>query len=284
MTLTQVSCNKIFGGFQKVYTHESSELKCSMKFAVFLPAEAEKEKCPLLYYLSGLTCTEQNFISKAGAQQFAAQAGVILVAPDTSPRGCNIPGEDDSYDFGSGAGFYVDATQDPWKTNYRMFSYITKEFTTPMSENIPNNGKQGVFGHSMGGHGALVLSLKCPELFQSVSAFAPIANPCACPWGEKAFTGYLGSENRSVWKEWDACELLNSGDKTFPAGNSLLVDQGAEDEFLAKGQLLPDNLSAACAKAKVNLKLRMQPGYDHSYYFVATFMEDHIKYHAKNLK
>ncbi|XP_043209776.1 S-formylglutathione hydrolase-like [Amphibalanus amphitrite] len=280
MALTQKSANKIFGGWQKVFSHKSAELKCAMNFGVFLPAQSETEKCPVIYWLSGLTCTEQNFVTKAGAQRYAAEKGVILVAPDTSPRECNIEGEDESWDFGTGAGFYVDATEEKWKENYRMYSYVTKELPQLISENFPANGKQSIMGHSMGGHGALICALKNPGMYTSVSAFSPICNPTQCPWGQKAFTGYLGSD-RATWQGYDATELVKS--YSGPALD-ILIDQGSEDGFLKDGQLLPDNLVAACAKASMAVDYRLQPGYDHSYYFIATFVGDHIAKHAEALK
>ena len=280
MALTQKSANKIFGGWQKVFTHKSAELKCAMDIGVFLPAQSETQKCPVIYWLSGLTCTEQNFVTKAGAQRYAAEKGVILVAPDTSPRGCNIEGEDDSWDFGTGAGFYVDATEEKWKDNYRMYSYVTKELPQLVNENFPTSGKQSIMGHSMGGHGALICALKNPGMYSSVSAFAPICNPIQCPWGQKAFTGYLGSD-RDTWQSYDATELLKS--YSGPA-LEILVDQGSEDGFLKDDQLLPDNLVAACAKTNMAVNYRLQPGYDHSYYFIASFVGDHIAKHAEALK
>ncbi|XP_052215226.1 S-formylglutathione hydrolase-like isoform X4 [Dreissena polymorpha] len=278
--ITQVSSNKMFGGFQKVYSHESTECKCTMKFGVYIPPQAEVKKCPVLYWLSGLTCTEQNFVSKAGAQRVAAEKGIILVAPDTSPRGVNIEGEDDSWDFGSGAGFYVDATEEKWKTNYRMYSYVTKELPDVINANFSSlPDKMSIFGHSIGGHGALICALKNPGKFQSMSAFAPISNPTKAPWGIKAFTGYLGGD-KSKWQEYDATELVKK--YTGPALN-MLVDQGKADNFYVKGQLLPDNLSAECASNNVPINLRIHEGYDHSYYFIATFIEEHINHHAKFL-
>lgn len=279
--VTQVSTNKMFGGYQKVYSHESKETKCTMKFGIYLPPQAEEgKKLPVLYWLSGLTCTEQNFITKAGAQKAAAEHGIIIVAPDTSPRGCNIEGETDSYDFGSGAGFYVDATEVKWKTNYRMYSYVTKELPEVVIRNFPAcPDKQSIFGHSMGGHGALICALKNPGQYKSVSAFAPISNPVSCPWGLKAFTGYLG-DSRENWEEYDACCLVK---KYNGPPLSLLVDQGKADNFYTDGQLLPENLVKACAESKMPIIFRLQEGYDHSYYFIATFIEDHIKHHAKAL-
>jgi len=279
MALEQVSSAKCFGGFQKVFKHKSSELKCDMNFAVYIPPQAEKEKVPVLYWLSGLTCTEQNFISKAGAQRTASEHGVLIVAPDTSPRSCGIEGEDDSYDFGTGAGFYLDATEEKWKTNYRMFSYVTKELPALIQSNFPVlPDKQSVFGHSMGGHGALICFLKNPGFYKSVSAFAPICNPVNCPWGQKAFTGYLGS-NKEAWKDYDATELV----KKYPGPPpDILIDQGLDDEFYPN-QLLPENFVEACRSKNVPVTLRMHEGYNHSYYFITTFIEDHIKHHARYL-
>lgn len=251
-----------------------------MKFGIYLPPQAENNKVPVVYWLSGLTCTEQNFITKAGAQRVASELGLIVVAPDTSPRGVNIEGEDDSYDFGSGAGFYVDATEEKWKNNYRMYSYITSELPKVINSNFNTKpDKVSIFGHSMGGHGALICALKNPGQFCSVSAFAPISNPIQAPWGIKAFTGYLGTD-QSKWKEYDATELVKS--YQGPQLN-VLVDQGASDNFYVEKQLLPENFKAATVANNVDMVLRMQEGYDHSYYFIATFVEDHLRHHAKHL-
>lgn len=280
--LQEVSSNKCFGGFQKVFSHQSAELKCSMKFGIYLPPAAEGiNRVPVLYWLSGLTCTEQNFITKAGAQKYAAEHGLIIVAPDTSPRGCGIEGEDDTYDFGSGAGFYLDATTDKWKKNYRMFSYISKELPELINAKFPTiPDKQSIFGHSMGGHGALICALKNPGLYRSASAFAPICNPIKCPWGQKAFTGYLGSDTKT-WQEYDSTSLVQ---KYNGPPLELLIDQGKADNFLGEKQLLPENLMEACTMTKMPIIMRMQEGYDHSYFFIASFIEDHIKHHAKFLK
>ncbi|XP_072440683.1 S-formylglutathione hydrolase isoform X3 [Chiloscyllium punctatum] len=280
MALTQVSSTKCFEGYQKVYEHDSYELKCKMRFGIYLPPKAERVKCPVLYWLSGLTCTEQNFITKAGSQQAAAEHGIVIVAPDTSPRGCNIQGEEDSWDFGTGAGFYINATEDPWKTNYRMYSYITEELPHLINTNfLVDSEKMSIFGHSMGGHGALICALKNPGKYKSVSALAPICNPMQCPWGEKAFTGYLGSD-KSKWEAFDATCLA----KTYSGPLlDILVDQGKDDQFLAAGQLLPDSFITACTDQKIPVVFRLQEGYDHSYYFIATFITDHIKHHAKYL-
>jgi S-formylglutathione hydrolase len=232
---------------------------------------------PVLYYLSGLTCTAENFTTKAGAQQFAAKYGVAIVAPDTSPRGADVPDED-TWDFGSGAGFYVDATQAPWAKHYNMYSYVTEELPALIAANFPiDANRQGIFGHSMGGHGALICALRNPDQFKSVSAFAPIVAPTQCPWGEKAFSHYLG-DDRETWKNYDATELIQRS--TFPV--QILVDQGSTDSFLAS-QLKPQLFEAACQQVGQDLHLRYQADYDHSYYFIATFMEDHIRHHAQML-
>jgi len=234
----------------------------------------------VIYWLSGLTCTEQNFITKSGFQQYAAQHNVCVVAPDTSPRGCNIEGEDDSYDFGSGAGFYVDAVEDKWKTNYRMYSYIVKELPNVIASNFPvDSEKASIMGHSMGGHGALTIYLKNTNKFKSVSAFAPICNPIACPWGQKAFTGYLGSD-QGTWKSHDATCLV---DDLGGPKRDILIDQGGSDNFLSGNQLLPENFVSACARADIPLLYRKHGGYDHSYFFISTFIGDHIAHHAKYL-
>lgn len=273
--LKQISRSKSFDGFICKYSHWSEVCQCEMKFNIYLPCS--KEKLPALYFLSGLTCTEDNFIHKSGALQYASEYKLILIAPDTSPRNCGIAGEDASWDFGTGAGFYVDATQKPWSNHYRMYSYITEELPRIINENFAVQGKVGVFGHSMGGHGALTVFLKNPTKYTSVSAFAPICHPIGCPWGIKAFTGYLG-EDETTWKEYDACELL----KKYEGDVEILVDQGMADNFLS--QLMPDSLMAAC-KEKKNVKLvyRAHEEYDHSYYFISTFIKDHIKWHANKL-
>ncbi|XP_037527846.1 S-formylglutathione hydrolase [Rhipicephalus sanguineus] len=278
--LTLVSSNKSFNGLQKVYSHFSETLKCSMKFAIYLPPKSEVTSVPLLYWLSGLTCTEQNFIQKAGAQRYASEMSIAIVCPDTSPRGCNIEGEDDSYDLGTGAGFYVDATQGKWKANYKMYSYVTKELPALIKENFPvDTTRQGIFGHSMGGHGALICALKNPGMYKSVSAFAPICHPTECPWGKKAFSNYLG-EDRAAWEEYDATCLVQKY-KGPPLW--LFIDQGKEDNFLKDQQLLPEHLLEAGQKNGVGITLRMQEGYDHSYFFIASFIEDHIKHHIAAL-
>ncbi|MGI9371729.1 MAG: S-formylglutathione hydrolase [Hyphomicrobiales bacterium] len=269
-----------FQGKQLQFTHESLVNACQMTCSIYLPAEAETAQVPVVWWLSGLTCTDQNFVTKAGAQQFAAQYGLAVIAPDTSPRGDDVPDDaEGAYDFGLGAGFYVNATEDPWSRNYNMYSYLTEELPKLVEENFAiDMTKQGIFGHSMGGHGALTIGLKNPEKFRSISAFAPIVSPLNCPWGEKALSGYLGNDRKS-WKQYDACALIeNAQDK-----RQLLVDFGDADGFLEE-QLKPQLLEEACKNAGRPLNLRMQSGYDHSYYFMATFMGDHMRHHANALK
>jgi S-formylglutathione hydrolase len=279
MALTTVKQHRCFGGTQGVYSHESRETACTMEFSVFEPPQAEDGPLPVIYWLSGLTCTWANFTEKAGAQRYAAEHGLIVVAPDTSPRGVNLPGEDDAYDFGSGAGFYVDATEEPWAKHYRMYSYVTEELPALIDDSFPvDPARAGIFGHSMGGHGALTIALKNPERYRSVSAFAPICAPLRCPWGEKALTGYLGSDRRT-WEAYDATVLAARTDWKAP----ILVDQGTGDDFLDE-QLKPELLEAASGKAGIPLTLRRQEGYDHSYYFMASFMGDHLAHHARALK
>jgi len=280
MSLEIVSQNKSFGGTQFIYRHTSTETGTPMRFAAFIPPQAEKSKAPVLWFLSGLTCTEENFTVKAGAQRVAAELGLILIAPDTSPRGEGVPGDPaGSYDFGLGAGFYVDATQAPYAKNYRMRSYIETELPALVGAHLPADlGRQSITGHSMGGHGAITIALRNPGRFRSVSAFAPIASPINCPWGQKALGGYIGPD-QAAWREYDSCALIEDG-KRVP---ELLVDQGLADNFLAP-QLKPDLLEAACAKANIKLTLRRQEGYDHSYYFISSFTEDHLRYHAAFLK
>ncbi len=278
VSLETISEARCFGGIQGVYSHAAEATRCAMRFSIYRPPQAESGPVPVLYWLSGLTCTEENFTVKAGAQRHAAEHGLMLVAPDTSPRGVDLPGEDDAYDFGSGAGFYVDATEAPWSAHYRMYRYVTQELPALIAENFPGDAaRQGVFGHSMGGHGALVCALRNPALYKSVSAFAPIVAPTQVPWGEKAFSGYLGAD-RASWRRYDACELIRDGS----AVPDILVDQGLADGFL-KEQLKPELLREACAAAGQPLTLRLQDGYDHSYYFIASFVGDHIAHHAMAL-
>jgi len=265
-----------FGGRQEVWKHASATLGCAMKFGIYLPEAALRgERCPVLYWLSGLTCTEQNFITKAGAQQHAARHGLIVVAPDTSPRGEDVA-DDPAYDLGQGAGFYLNATQAPWAAHYRMQDYVAEELPALIERHFPASGARGIFGHSMGGHGALVTALRHPGRYRSVSAFAPIAAPTQVPWGQKALAAYVGADP-AAWQGWDAVELLKTATERLP----LLVDQGEADEFLP--QLRPDLLQAACAAAGQPLTLRLHPGYDHSYYFIASFMAEHVAHHARAL-
>jgi S-formylglutathione hydrolase len=278
-TPNAVSRNRCFGGMQGVYTHAAETTHCSMRFGVFMPPQAQSARVPVLYWLSGLTCTEDNFIVKAGAQRVAAELGVAIVVPDTSPRGLGYPGEADAYDFGLGAGFYVDATEAPWSEGYRMYSYVTNELPAYVERHFAViAGRAGIFGHSMGGHGALTIALKNPGRYRSVSAFAPIASPMRCPWGEKALTGYLGSD-RGRWREYDATALI--ADRGW-RGPALLVDQGTSDPFI-ESQLKPELLRQACEQAGVALDLRLRDGYDHSYFFIATFIEEHLRFHARHL-
>jgi S-formylglutathione hydrolase len=249
-----------------------------MRFAVYQPRQARSGNVPVVYYLAGLTCTEETFVIKAGAQRLAAELGLILVAPDTSPRGANLPGESDVWDFGIGAGFYVDATVEPWSKHYRMFSYVTRELPALVAEEFPADmNRQGIFGHSMGGHGALVCALRNPGQYRSLSAFAPICAPMQCPWGTKAFGGYLGAD-RDAWRRYDASELV----RERPFAGHILVDQGLADKFLAE-QLKPELFEAACHASGQSLTLRRHGGYDHGYYFISTFMEDHLRHHAAAL-
>jgi S-formylglutathione hydrolase len=279
MALEIVSQARCFGGVQYVYRHASGETGTPMKFSAFVPPQAAHGHVPVVWWLSGLTCTEENFTVKAGAQRVAAELGLMVIAPDTSPRGEGVPGDPaGSYDFGLGAGFYVDATVAPFAANYRMRSYIERELPALVGAELPADmGRQSIFGHSMGGHGALTIALRNPGRFRSVSAFAPIVSPMNCPWGHKALGGYIGAD-QAAWREYDACALIADGGR-LP---DLLVDQGLADNFLLS-QLKPELLEAACAAADMKLTLRRQEGYDHSYYFIASFIEDHLRYHAAAL-
>ena len=277
MTTERIEHRACFGGWQDVYRHRSEVLGCDMTVGVYLPPQVEQGPCPVLYWLSGLTCTEQNFITKAGAQRYAAEHGIILVAPDTSPRGEDVA-DAEGYDLGKGAGFYVNATQAPWASHYRMYDYIVDELPAWVEADPMASDRRAISGHSMGGHGALTIALKNPGRYRSVSAFSPIVAPTQVPWGQKAFAAYLG-DDREAWKAWDTVELIRQAREQLP----LLVDQGDADEFL-QGQLKPELLQAAAAEAGHPLTLRLQPGYDHSYYFIASVIGDHIAHHAAALK
>lgn len=278
MSLETISTNRSHGGTQGVYRHDSAETGTPMTFSVFVPDHGPGAKLPVLWYLSGLTCTHANVTEKGEFRAACAQHGVIFVAPDTSPRGDDVP-DDEGYDFGKGAGFYVDATRDPWAQHFRMRSYIEAELPALVAQHFPADmARQGITGHSMGGHGALTVALRNPDRFRSVSAFSPIVSPLNCAWGEKALTGYLG-ENRADWRAYDACALIEDGARV-PA---LLVDQGAADGFLEE-QLRTPLLAAACEKAGQPATIRMQEGYDHSYYFISTFMPEHVAWHAERLR
>lgn len=271
-----ISKSKCFDGWVKAFKHPSDSCNCDMQFSIYLPPLAASEEVPALYWLSGLTCTHENFMQKAGAQQYAAKFGLALIAPDTSPRGVGLPGEDDDWDFGTGAGFYLNAEKEPWAKHYNMYDYIVTELPTLIEANFPiKKDTRGIFGHSMGGHGALIMALKNPNHYASVSAFSPICAPSQCPWGEKAFIGYLG-DDKSQWAEYDANELIQS----LGSKHAILIDQGSDDEFL-KSQLNLDVFTKTCEQNNIDLNARIHEGYDHSYYFIASFIEDHIAYHAK---
>jgi S-formylglutathione hydrolase len=276
--IAQYAC---FGGTQRFYRHDSTTIGLPMRFAAYVPPQALQSPVPALFYLAGLTCTEETFPIKAGAQRYAAEHGIVLIAPDTSPRGANLPGEDDAWDFGAGAGFYVDATQTPWSKHYRMYSYVLDELRETVLAELPiEPARLGIFGHSMGGHGALVLALRNRDVYRSVSALAPIAAPSRCPWGVKALSGYLG-DDRNAWKQYDASELVALLDR--PLGAAILIDQGLSDQFLAE-QLYPNAFEAACAKVGQEVSVRRHEGYDHGYYFISTFIADHIEHHARILR
>lgn len=278
MTINLISEHACFGGKQRFYSHESRECRTEMRFSVYLPPQAEERSVPVLYYLAGLTCSEETFMTKAGAQRVAAELGVMLIAPDTSPRKPRFPGDDASWDFGIAAGFYVDATEQPWSQNYRMYSYVTRELPELVqSLGMARADRQGIFGHSMGGHGALVCALRNPSQYRSVSALAPITAPMQCPWGTKAFSGYLGS-NKSSWEQYDASVLVAKQ----RYAQRILIDQGTADKFLVE-QLKPELFEAACKASGTSLQLRYQQGYDHGYYFIATVVADHLKHHAQQL-
>lgn len=277
-TIETRSVHSCFGGRQGFYSHRSSACDAPMAFSVFVPPHKAGDRLPVLYYLSGLTCNEEVFAIKAGAQRIAAELGLVLVAPDTSPRNTGIRGADDDWDFGEGAGFYVDATRDPWSDHFRMYSYVTQELPGVIAEHFPVDPvRAGIFGHSMGGHGALTIALKNATSYHSVSAFAPIVAPMQVPWGQKALPRFLG-DDREDWKRYDACELV----KNHKFDGKILVDQGLSDQFLEE-QLQPERFEDACAAAGQSLELRRHPGYDHGYFFIQTFIEDHLRHHATAL-
>ena len=277
--ITLVSEHACYGGVQRFYRHESRETRGPMKFSAYLPPQARSGKVPALYFLSGLTCTEETFCIKSHAQQSAAELGLMLISPDTSPREPRIPGDADHWDFGYSAGFYLDAIQAPWSQNYRMYSYVARELPEIVAAHLPARpGATGIFGHSMGGHGALTLALRNPSLYKSVSAFSPIAAPSQSPWGQKAFSNYLGAD-KQAWRDYDATELVAR--KAYPG--PILIDQGSADQYLA-AELLPEKFAAAAAKSGQRLNLRMQPGYDHGYYFIQSFMAEHLRHHAEQLR
>jgi S-formylglutathione hydrolase len=276
-----LSRHRSFGGVVSFHRHAAAETSSAMRFSVYLPPQAERRKVPALWYLAGLTCTEETFMIKAGAQRVAAELGIALIAPDTSPRGVPLAGDSETWDFGVGAGFYVDATEAPWSRHYRMYSWITQELRALVERHFPVDARrQGIFGHSMGGHGALTIALRNPDRYRSISAFAPISAPMQCPWGQKAFAGYLGADCES-WRAYDASELLRAL-PTVTGRPPLLVDQGTADPFLEQ-QLMPERLEQACRDAGYPLTLRRQAGYDHGYYFIATFIDDHLRHHARAL-
>lgn len=274
-----ISEHACFGGVQRFYRHDSAAIGLPMRFSVFLPPQAQHGNVPALFYLAGLTCSEETFMIKAGAQRVAAQLGMMLIAPDTSPRGANVAGETDNWDLGVGAGFYVDATDAPWSRHYRMYSYLLELHALIVREFPVHAGSIGIAGHSMGGHGALVMALRNPALFKTVSAFAPVCAPSRCPWGVKAFSAYLGSD-QADWQQYDASALMAGSATPFPGG--ILIDQGLSDKFLAD-QLFPDVFEAACERAQQPLELRRHAGYDHGYYFIATFIADHLRFHYRQL-
>ena len=278
--MKEIESVKESGGYLNRYIHDSKTCRCEMTFSVYLPPQAETEKVPALYWLSGLTCTDDNARTKAGMQRFAAKHGIAVVFPDTSPRGEQVDDKPDRYDLGQGAGFYVNATQQPWSEHYQMYDYVVNELPELIEQNLPlMPGAKSISGHSMGGHGALICALRNPQMFRSVSAFAPITNPVACGWGQGCFDLYLGND-RSDWQAYDATCLIENGARVA----DILIDQGDGDEFLHEGQLQPDNLQAACEAQGQPCTIRMQPGYDHSYHFIASFIDEHFDYHAKYLK
>ncbi|MFA0052350.1 S-formylglutathione hydrolase [Vibrio breoganii] len=278
MSINKISETKVFGGLHQRFTHQSSATQCEMTFAIFLPPQAEQHPVPVLYWLSGLTCTDENFMQKAGAFRKAAELGIAIVAPDTSPRGDSVPDDSDkAYDFGLGAGFYLNATEAPWNAHYQMYSYVVDELPALIESQFPVTHKKAISGHSMGGHGALTIGLKNQDKYQSISAFSPITNPTECPWGIKAFSNYLGND-QAKWQDYDACNLLAKHGCQLP----ILVDQGDADGFLEE-QLKPNHLIDVAAQQSLDFNLRMQAGYDHSYFFISSFIDDHLAFHAKHL-
>jgi len=277
MTIENISVNKCFGGWHKQYSHYAKTVNCDMRFAIYLPPQAiSGKKVPVLYWLSGLTCTDENFMQKAGALRIAAELGIAIVAPDTSPRGSDVA-DDDGYDLGQGAGFYVNATQAPWNRHFQMYDYVVNELPELIEANFPVSGARSIAGHSMGGHGALTIAMLNPERYQSMSAFSPITNPLNCPWGQKAFTAYFGLD-KELWQKHDASELMKQATQYVPAR----VDQGLADDFLTE-QLKPEALSEAANVNNYPLALNLHEGYDHSYYFISSFIEEHLRFHANYL-
>lgn len=281
--MKQLAANKIFDGQQLQFGHRSEVLNCDMQLSVFLPPQAEQQAVPVLYWLSGLTCTDQNFVTKAGAQQYATEFGIAVVCPDTSPRGEDVPDDiEQAWDLGLGAGFYLNATEQPWAKNYQMYDYVVHELPVVIATaNLPiDSSRQSISGHSMGGHGALTIVLKNPDRYQSASAFSPIVAPMHCPWGQKVFSNYLG-ENKESWKQYDSCELITAADKNHRL--PILIDQGEADDFLQE-QLMTDRIIEAAESVKYAMQVRFQPGYDHSYFFIASFIRDHFQFHSEFLK
>ena len=287
-SLEQIGSNQSFGGRQLRYRHRSTTLNCDMTFSIYLPPQAQRGPVPVLYWLSGLTCTDENFVTKAGAQQYAAAHGIAIVCPDTSPRGEDIPDDlEGAYDFGLGAGFYVNATESPWAKHYKMYDYVVDELPALINDQFPINGsKMSVSGHSMGGHGALTIALKNPERYSSVSAFSPICAPIQCPWGKKALGQYIGgnaTDNNGQWAEYDTVELVKMSSKSTKGSLPVLIDQGEADNFLAE-QLNTQLLIDTAAVAGFPMRIRLQPEYDHSYFFIASFIEEHLSFHAEKLR
>ncbi|WNZ54095.1 S-formylglutathione hydrolase [Microbulbifer sp. MKSA007] len=277
MSIENIGANRSFGGWHKQYLHDSQSLNCKMRFAIYLPPQASQmHKVPVLYWLSGLTCTDENFMQKAGAQRIASELGIAIVAPDTSPRGESVA-DDEAYDLGQGAGFYINATQAPWSRHYHMYDYMVEELPALIETTFPVTTQRAIAGHSMGGHGALIIALRNPASYVSASAFSPISNPSQCPWGQKAFEAYLGKD-RDSWRDYDSSELLKNAEKSVP----MLVDQGEADSFLVE-QLKPEMLEAVAKASNYPLQLRRHSGYDHSYYFIASFIEEHLRFHAQHL-